>query len=254
MHNRPIAFKHIGGHSGAFDVALHHHDTWEIIFQRTGHVHTQQGEDVFEMHPGMVLIHPPGIDHADHVTAHYSLFYIHLDAPDDIDWPRLCYDDVHQSIEKTCDSLYREWVGDSAGREDLLHLLTRQLDILLRRAHQRQELNPQERIVAEAQRILAERYRDAPTIGELARELGLARTTLYEHFTQLHKQTPADYVSAIRLRHALGLLHHTHATLETIADRCGYHSASHLSRHIKAATGKSPGALRRKPLAVTEKV
>ena len=250
LHDRPVSLKHIGGHAGSWDVAMHHHDTWEIIFQRTGHVQTQQGKDVIAMHPGMVLTHPPGVDHADHVSAPYSVYYILAVAPDNISWPRLSYDDAHQSIERTCDTLYREWISDSHGRDTLLYLLTQQLDTLLRRAHQQQELTQQERVVAEAQRILAERYRDAPTVAELARELGLSRTTLYDHFTQLRGQTPAEYVSAIRLRHALGLLHHSRSTLETIADLCGYHSASHLSRHVKTATGKSPGSLRREPISM----
>ena len=53
-----------------------------------------------------------------------------------------------------------------------------------------------------------------------------------------------DYLQALRVRSALGMLRNGDAGLETIADACGYDSASHLSRHIKRATGVSPGALR----------
>ena len=245
MHNRPATLRHVGGHVGLIDVAPHRHETWEIIFQRTGHVYTQQGADIIAMHPGMILTHPPGVEHADHFSAPYSLFFLLVDAPNDTPWPRLCHDDPHQSIGKTCESLCREWNGDSHGRDTLIALLTQQLDALLRRAQQQQDLTPPERLVADAQRILEERYRDAPSAAELARELGLSRTTLYTHFTQMRGQTPAEYVSAVRLRHALGLIHHSRSTLESIADQCGFHSASHLSRHVKVATGKSPGALRR---------
>ncbi len=35
-----------------------------------------------------------------------------------------------------------------------------------------------------------------------------------------------------------------HHTLETVAERCGYHSASHLTRQVKKFTGLTPGRLR----------
>jgi transcriptional regulator GlxA family with amidase domain len=49
----------------------------------------------------------------------------------------------------------------------------------------------------------------------------------------------------IRVRHALNLLRTSDITIEAVALQCGYDSASHLSRHIKRATGKTPGSLRR---------
>jgi AraC-like DNA-binding protein len=42
------------------------------------------------------------------------------------------------------------------------------------------------------------------------------------------------------VRHALNLLRTSDITIEAVALQCGYDSASHLSRHIKRATGKAP--------------
>ena len=47
------------------------------------------------------------------------------------------------------------------------------------------------------------------------------------------------------MRRAVSLLHSSTLTLEAIASMCAYDSASHLSRMVKRAAGKSPGALRR---------
>ena len=41
------------------------------------------------------------------------------------------------------------------------------------------------------------------------------------------------------MRHALGLLRGSTLPLESVARQCGYDSASHLSRSVKAATGKT---------------
>ncbi|GAA1572807.1 hypothetical protein GCM10009804_31680 [Kribbella hippodromi] len=48
----------------------------------------------------------------------------------------------------------------------------------------------------------------------------------------------------VRLRHALAHIRNSTLPLQAIASLTGYNSASHLSRHIKAATGTAPGALR----------
>ena len=54
-----------------------------------------------------------------------------------------------------------------------------------------------------------------------------------------------DWVSSRRLDRARALLRETTLPLADIAATCGYAGASHLSRHIKTATGATPGQLRR---------
>ncbi|MEO7719806.1 MAG: AraC family transcriptional regulator [Capsulimonas sp.] len=245
LHDCPISLRYAGIHDGCSDFPLHHHDMWEVIYQRAGHVKTRQGGALFTMSPGMIIVHSPGVDHADIYSAHYELIYLHFDATHAPQWPRLCHDDRRQSISRVCEALYREFQGVDNGSDRMRLLLTAELDILLQRAREEQELTSGQRLVAEAMQLMEERYRLKITMGALAAEIGVSRSSLYSHFCQLRGQSPPDYLLGVRLRHALGLLHHSPMTLEAIADRSGFHSASHLSRHIKAATGASPGALRK---------
>ncbi|MBW8848099.1 MAG: helix-turn-helix transcriptional regulator [Burkholderiales bacterium] len=53
-----------------------------------------------------------------------------------------------------------------------------------------------------------------------------------------------DWVAARRLGRARTLLRETALPLADIAAACGYAGASHLSRHVKAATGATPGQYR----------
>ena len=53
-----------------------------------------------------------------------------------------------------------------------------------------------------------------------------------------------DWVAARRLDRARALLRETALPLADIAAACGYAGASHLSRHVKAATGATPGLYR----------
>jgi AraC-like DNA-binding protein len=193
----------------------------------------------------MVLVHPPFVEHEDDSVDKYSLFYVQMEAPLDVPWPRVTSDDTNQSIGKICEALAKEWFYRYAGREDMIHLLTLQLDILLRRAKMEQHRSADEALVASAQRILEERYSLPMTTSDLAKELGVSRSALYSLFTATTGQTPKNYVLSLRLDHALRMLRHTQSTLETIAAQTGFYSSSHLARHIKAATNQSPGSVRK---------
>jgi len=224
---------------------MHSHNCWEVIYQRTGRVKTEQAGTIFEMSPGMVLVHPPETPHADWATEHYDIFFLHLDLDHVPGWPQLTFDDDRQSIGRVCDDLCHEYFIGGDRHDRMIAALTTRLDLLLRRAAGAREESPIDRAVATARRLIEERYRDTVTVDALAVEARVSRSTLHAHFARIVGQSPIDYLQAIRLRHALGLLRHTTMTLDTIADHCGFHSASHLSRHVKAATGSAPGALRR---------
>lgn len=69
------------------------------------------------------------------------------------------------------------------------------------------------------------------------------------HFARMFRAsmgcTVHDWVAARRLDRARALLRETALPLADIAAACGYAGASHLSRHVKAGTGATPGQFRR---------
>jgi len=91
---------------------------------------------------------------------------------------------------------------------------------------------------------LEQRSKDPIAIDDIAAQVGISRSVLYDLFKRIRGRAPMDVVNAARLRNTLSLLRHTNMTLEAIAAECGYSSASHLSRRIKEATGDKPGRLR----------
>lgn len=85
-------------------------------------------------------------------------------------------------------------------------------------------------------------------------DLGLTRLAAEAHLSEFHFArmfrvsmgcTVHDWVAARRLDRARALLRETALPLADVAAACGYAGASHLSRHVKAATGATPGQLRR---------
>jgi AraC-like DNA-binding protein len=249
MHNRPIRGVFADSSVACGHYRSHHHPFWEIIYLRTGSVKISQGSTVFDMRPGMVLLHPPFVDHEDDSSSEYSLFYVQVDAPADAPWPRIAIDDSYQSMGRICEATCREWKGRRPLREEMIASLTQQLDLLLRRIKMSELHSREERMVAAAKRILEDRFNMPITAAELASELGVSRSLLYAQFTAATGQTPKAYVLRRRLEQALAMLRHTNFTLETIAEATGFYSSSHLARHIKASTHQSPGAIRKLSMA-----
>jgi len=232
------------------DFPVHAHDTWELVYYRDGHVLCPVGAQVYEGQPGVLLLTPPGTPHAEIARTAYSNFFLAVEAPADSPWPTLCFDDADASLERLCAALVREFQtpADEApdDRSALISLLLAELDLRLRRARAQADLPEGELVVRRAERLLSERATatPAPRVQDVAREVGVAPSTLRALFARRRGRTPRAHLREARLRHALALLRGSTLTLEAVAGLSGYDSASHLSRDVKGATGKSPGALR----------
>ncbi|RZJ13204.1 MAG: AraC family transcriptional regulator [Rubrivivax sp.] len=82
------------------------------------------------------------------------------------------------------------------------------------------------------------------TLPRLAEQAHLSEFHFARMFRASMSCTVHDWVSARRIDRARALLRETALPLADIAAACGYAGASHLSRHVKAATGATPGQLR----------
>jgi AraC-like DNA-binding protein len=226
------------------DFPPHQHVTWEIIYYRAGHITCPIGDRSFEGRPGMLNAIPPRTIHAEIATTEYANFWIQLDAPADSPWPLMCMDDADQTLGHVCTAIVRESRAQHADCDEMLALLLHQLDLLLRRAQQ--HLPGPERLVREVESILETEYAKPLTFSTIARDIGVSPSHLRAQFVRLRGYPPKIHLQNIRVREALALLWNSTLTLEAIAGLCGYDSASHLSRHVKRTTGKSPGALRQR--------
>jgi AraC-like DNA-binding protein len=230
--------------SAGNDMPFHCHETWELIYYRHGAIESVVGSEVFSGEPGVVVAIPPRVAHAELAHTAYANFWIQLTAPVNQPWPRICFDDEHAMFGHVCGSLAREWVSRSHCRDEMLELLTAELDVLLQRSLEQTMVSSDELLVRKAQRIMQERFSGGIRISDIALELRISTSFLREIFVELRGQSPMSYLQSLKIERALGILRNSDVPLETIADSCGYDSASHLSRYIKRATGHSPGMLR----------
>jgi AraC-like DNA-binding protein/quercetin dioxygenase-like cupin family protein len=265
ISNRPTPVAHIPILSGGLHHAekgqhypAHYHPTLELILYRTGQIEWHgevQGEDVVvHTQPGMVLLTPPNVLHFERAHTAYSHTYFLLDQEvfagffrgHSFTEVRTFFDDRNHSLEQVMVALTREWHGNNLHRERMIEHLFNQMVILFERLETEPEPAAAERLVRKVERILEERFATPPTIPDIAAELGVSSSLIRMHFAKLRGYSPKTYLQTVRLNRVLDLIKGSSLSLEDIADLTGYDSASHLSRHVKQATGETPGAFRAK--------
>ncbi|WP_350274474.1 AraC family transcriptional regulator [Kribbella sp. HUAS MG21] len=243
MHKSPQLLG-AGVHTAApgKDYPSHAHTSWELVYYVRGRVTCPVGDTTYDATPGTVLLTPPNTWHAEQSRTGYANRFLQVDAAATYPWPRLCYDDGEHTLRRVFDALVRE--TDS----ELRKLLLAELDLRLRRAAATATTTapatPAEQLVVQAERLFEERFAGGLRIAQVAEELGVSPSGLRAAFTRLRNTSPQGALQAVRLRHALAHIRNSTLPLEVVADLTGYYSVSHLSRHVKAATGSSPGALR----------
>lgn len=82
------------------------------------------------------------------------------------------------------------------------------------------------------------------TLDELARDVGLSRSSFADRFTGLVGQAPMQYLTRWRMQLAAGRLARGHEKLAAIAEESGYDSEAAFSRAFKREVGLSPAAWR----------
>lgn len=221
----------------------HRHQAWEVVYYRRGRVDCPIGDRVYEAGPGTVLLTPPDTTHAEVARTDYANFYMVIDAPSAQVWPTACFD-ADQALLHVCSALVREWTGRAPESGALIRALLAQLDILVRRAAALRQLPATERLILAAERLIEEQFAEPLTLVWVVEQLGVAAQTLRAHFAAARSYSPHGYLQQVRLSHVLALIRGSSLSLEAVASTSGYCSASHLSRHVKHATGVRPGATR----------
>ncbi len=78
------------------------------------------------------------------------------------------------------------------------------------------------------------------TATELARRIGIHRTTLNRLIQENTGHSPGEYLRELRIQHLLALLRETDLPLKAVAMECGIPYAGYLCRLVKERTGLTP--------------
>ena len=103
-----------------------------------------------------------------------------------------------------------------------------------------------DRAVNRAKNLLCEHYAAPPSLDDLAREVGLSRTSLCSNFHRLTGQTVFGFITELRMQHALAMLNRYDVPITEIAYAVGYHYPSSFTVAVQRRFGASPRELRRR--------
>ena len=104
---------------------------------------------------------------------------------------------------------------------------------------------PLSRIVMEAQNFMNIHYPQSISISDVAGHLNVSRATLAARFREEWNQTPAQYLTYIRLRQAANLLVTTGLSIAEVAHSVGYGDALYFSKVFTKVHKMSPTEYRR---------
>jgi|AGTN01.3.fsa_nt_gi AraC-type DNA-binding domain-containing proteins len=104
--------------------------------------------------------------------------------------------------------------------------------------------------IGQALRLIHERPAAPWTVANLAKEVGMSRTTFAVKFASILNQTPIDYLTSWRMQEAVSLMEKGEGSMPVIASAVGYTSEAAFAKAFKRELGESPGAFRRKVLAL----
>ena len=93
--------------------------------------------------------------------------------------------------------------------------------------------------VLKAANLMAETIETPLSTAALAKRVSLSERTLARAFQRERGMTPGKYYKMLRLQHARYLSEETHLSLEQIALRCGFSSASSLGRSYSGLYGRT---------------
>jgi len=98
-----------------------------------------------------------------------------------------------------------------------------------------------QRTFAESARMLMdEEFTTGLTVDELARRLGVVRSTLFRQFRQRYRVSPKTYLDTVRIDRAVRLLRQSDTPVHVIAALCGFQDSHYFSRAYKRARGITP--------------
>lgn len=99
-------------------------------------------------------------------------------------------------------------------------------------------------LVSRAMQYIRDHAMDGINVEDVLREIRLSRPTLVKRMKQATGRTPHQAIVQARIDHAKTLLLNTEATVEQIADRCGFDRPPRLHEAFKRIMGMTPGQFR----------
>jgi AraC-like DNA-binding protein len=236
-------------------VQVHSHDFFQMVLPVHGRLDIEIAGRPGLVDHGAIAVIGAGERHAFEASSETNQFLV-LDLPEELlastSLGRLTQMSVRRflPLSPAATHLVAYWEqtirsSAPAGRED--YRLSIWLDLLLEtlaRESRSYDDRPS-RALARAMAFIERNYSRSISVRDVAREAALGVSRLHELFQQRLRITPREYLSEVRLRHAMSLIAGGLHSIAEIAVRTGHADQSTLTRSMRRTYGITPGKYRR---------
>ncbi|MDF2646471.1 MAG: transcriptional regulator, AraC family protein [Paenibacillus sp.] len=275
---------HFGMKPPGWHYPRHHHHLFELLYCSEGEVVQEMNRESITMRQGDWLLIKSGVRHqsSNLASVAYGYFNVHFDLDDTeirsllstTPYRHIHHQDAEQSrlqfyLSELEAVMHRNRSKDTAKQEQqpylrfedklLLHSYTlliihdvlnliREHDSLSR--HVPTKDKDASLFTADVAHAIEEKLSlglcEEASVAGVAKELNLSRSQCSKLFSKVYGLSPRQYVSRQKLNLAKELLVTTNLPMTDIAEKLGFHSASHFSRQFRRWTGQSPSEFKPK--------
>lgn len=225
---------------------LTEHGHWELTFVFNGEatLNTQCGRQ-WPLHPNTACLIPPHTRHIERSAGAMDILWIGLLGYRleglDPERPRLVRTSV---LGDWCSQLWRRSrLRHHAGIGPELDGLSLVIFSLFLR-HLGGHIRNVDHRIDDAVDVINAHYELDLSVADLAGQVGWSEGHFYREFRKRTGRTPVAYLTEVRIRHAIGWLRNSAATVARIAELVGYSDSHYFSRVFKSRVGESPAAFR----------
>ena len=210
------------------------------------------GARTYECAPGMVTREPPGITHAEVYRAATTSLLVEVsrarfaelvDIVPVLREPAVTRD--RTAVRAATRALAEFSALDSASTLGLESAILEWMTAMARRPSGTARGKGGRHWLERVEQRLADDWRTAPTVGELAAEANVHPAYLARAFRKAFGASVGEYLRRKRVEWAVAALATTDMALAEIAHRAGFFDQSHFTRVFLRYTGHRPGAYRR---------
>lgn len=239
-----------------------HDDRYEIAYFPDGHESYQVDGQPRHLPPRSLVVSPPGCVHGEHDRSPASMWWLQLprDLSQAVPAARVAYLRdrlaaaaanaplrVGPTIGDTMQTLFRAARSDDPTamlrvRSALLQLLA---DIAIAVTDGGAPGPPPEvRMLRPALRYMREHLTNLPAMSDLAAMCDMSERSFRDRFRQAFHVSPSDYILRLRIRRAMRLLEESDATMDQIAEACGFANGRYFSTTFRRLTHFNPSGWR----------
>ena len=236
---------------------IHYHSCFEIYCLTDGECESFIDDKLYNLHPGDMVIIPPGAIHATHycgekhsrVLVNFSVHYI----PDGLleVASKGAYffrtEEKEDDIKRIFAEIAREdSCSDKFSEEAIRSLLAQLIIMAVRHEPRREETVPSSSFIEEAVRYVQNNYQNSICLDDIAKSCGVSKVHLSRRFKEKIGIGLNEYIAIYRLKTAKELLlTRDKMNISEVAFDCGFNDSNYFSWLFKKTYGVTPSQYRK---------